>query len=84
MHQAKKNKTKKAGPREINNNFGQRKMGPQRIKKKPKMIKMFSRNWKMQEVLAAEFNQEPEERLQKEKDLRNQKPQTFHLSCVYL
>lgn len=27
---------------------------------------MFSRNWKMQEVLVAEFNQEPKERVQKE------------------
>lgn len=28
---------------------------------------MFSRNWKMQEVLVAEFNQEPKERVQKKR-----------------
>lgn len=67
MHQAKNKKNKKKpGHREINNNFGRRKWVHKGLKKQ-KRIKMFSRNWKMQEVLVAEFNQEPKERVQKKR-----------------
>lgn len=40
MHQAKKKKT---GHREINNNFGRRKLGPQRIKKAKKDKNVFKK-----------------------------------------
>lgn len=43
MHQAKKQKQKKTGHREINNNFGQRKLGPQRIKKAKKDKNVFKK-----------------------------------------